>query len=237
MTATRLSTQSSLLVAQCSALSAQCSVPSTPLNNLGLATVIRLEFSKTGNRSRVQTIAAYSAAEQTNDTTELVRRSTQGDAAAFESLYRSHVGRVRALCLRVGGDPDRIDELTQDVFVRAWTKLGTFRGDSAFSTWLHRLAVNVVRERQRSDSRRRSRIEVRADLDDYTARLGMPAEDDIELEKAIATLPPRARRALVLHEIHGYRCREIAEMMGTATGTVQAHLHRARKMLKEMLTR
>lgn len=171
------------------------------------------------------------------DTEELVRRSQNGDSGAFELLYRSHVGRVNALCLRLCGDRERAGELTQDVFVRAWTKLKTFRGDAAFGTWLYRLAVNVVRESQRRDSRRNARIESKADLDQFRAAGKIAAEDDITLEQAIAELPPRARRALVLHEIHGYRCREIAEMTGSATGTIQAHLFRARKLLREYLSR
>lgn len=170
-------------------------------------------------------------------TADLVRRSQAGDSAAFEALYRSHVGRVYALCLRLTADSEKANELTKDVFVRTWTAIGSFRGESAFGTWLHRLAVNVVRQAQRTDSRRRARVETRGDLEDYMGSLYEDrSEERMDLEKAIATLPPRARNALVLHDIHGYRCREVAEMTGTAVGTIQAHLHRARKMLKEVLS-
>ena len=147
------------------------------------------------------------------------------------------MGRVHALCLRLSADPQAATELTQDVFVRAWTALGSFRGEAAFGTWLHRLAINVVRQSQRSESRRRKRVETREDLEEYaTAAYSDDAGDRMDLEKAIATLPPRARNALILHDIHGYRCREVAELTGTAVGTIQAHLHRARKMLREVLS-
>ena len=171
-------------------------------------------------------------------TDDLVRRSQAGDAEAFEGLYRAHVGRVHALCLRLTADPERATELTQDVFVRAWSALGSFRGEAAFGTWLHRLAVNVVRQSQRSDGRRRARVETRDDLEEYAgAFYEEHTEDRMDLERAIASLPPRARNALILHDIHGYRCREVAELTGTAVGTIQAHLHRARKMLKEVLSK
>ena len=171
-------------------------------------------------------------------TAELVRRSQAGDSVAFEALYRSHVGRVYGLCLRLTADPEQATELTQDVFVRTWTAIGSFRGEAAFGTWLHRLAVNVVRQAQRSDTRRRSKVEIRDDLEEYTEAFYEDRSGDrMDLEKAIASLPPRARNALVLHDIHGYRCREVAEMTGTAVGTIQAHLHRARKMLKEALSK
>ncbi|MEX2583091.1 MAG: RNA polymerase sigma factor [Gemmatimonadota bacterium] len=172
------------------------------------------------------------------ETAELVRRSQAGDTAAYEGLYRTHVGQVYALCLRLSADSQQATELTQDVFVKAWTGIGSFRGDAAFGTWLHRVAFNVVRERQRSDSRRRGRVEPRPELDDYPEPQSLVGhEDRIDLERAIAELPPRARHALVLHDIHGYRCREVAEITGTAVGTIQAHLHRARKLLKEKLHR
>jgi RNA polymerase sigma-70 factor, ECF subfamily len=171
-------------------------------------------------------------------TSELVARSQTGDAEAFEALYRAHVGRVHALCLRMMGDPEHAKELTQDVFVRAWQGLGSFRGEAAFGTWLHRLAINVVRDRQRSEFRRRARFQSGEDLESVGAVApGVAPDSRIDLERAIATLPPRARNALILHEIHGYKCREVAEMTQTAVGTVQVHLHRARKMLKQVLLR
>lgn len=184
----------------------------------------------------MHTINAETDRESADTTTALVRRSQAGDAEAFEALYRAHVGRVYALCLRLTSDTQQANELTQDVFVRTWSALGSFRGDAAFETWLHRLAINVVRQSQRTDTRRRARVESRDDLEEYAgAFYEEHTGDRMDLEKAIATLPPRAKNALVLHDIHGYRCREVAEMTGTAVGTIQAHLHRARKMLREVL--
>ncbi|MEX0912487.1 MAG: RNA polymerase sigma factor [Gemmatimonadota bacterium] len=169
-------------------------------------------------------------------TAELVRRSQAGDAAAFETLYREHCDRIYAVCLRLSGDSQQAAELTQDVFVRAWSALAGFRGEAAFGTWLHRIAFNVVRQSQRSEKRRHSRIEIREDVEPIGQPTREPDRGDmIDLERAIAQLPPRARNALVLHDIHGYRCREVAEITGTAVGTIQAHLHRARKLLKEIL--
>jgi RNA polymerase sigma-70 factor, ECF subfamily len=171
-------------------------------------------------------------------TADLVKRSQAGDEAAYEGLYRAHVGQIYALCLRLTGDSDKANELTQDVFVRAWTRIGSFRGEAAFGTWLHRVAFNIVRQSQRSDYRRRSRVDEGVDLDEHPdLSSSLEAEERIDLERAIAELPPRARNALVLHDIHGFRCREVAEITGTAVGTIQAHLHRARKLLKEKLGR
>lgn len=171
--------------------------------------------------------------------TELVARSQRGDAQAFRTLYDEHVGVVYALCTRLGGgDEAAASEQTQEVFVRAWRALGGFRGDASFSTWLHRITCNVVREAQRGDSRRRTRVvEIDADEADpgYAERRGLDEESRIDLERAIARLPEKARNALVLHDIHGYRCHEVAELTGTAVGTIQAHLHRARRLLRKFM--
>ena len=167
----------------------------------------------------------------------LVRRAQEGDAGAFEVLYRKLVGRIYALCLRMSRDGQRAEELTQDVFVRAWERLGSFRGESKFTTWLHRLAVNVVLQAGRTKGRRESREELVEDPGDYlkSVRVEFPATR-IDLERAIASLPEGARTVVVLRDIYGYKYDEIATMQGVALGTVKAQIHRARKMLKEMLT-
>jgi len=170
---------------------------------------------------------------------DVVERARRGDAAAFEAVYRAHVGRVHALCLRLAGDRDAAEEATQEVFVRAWQRLAGFEGRSALSTWLHRLAVNVVVDRQRAA---RSRpLDLRSGEDgEAVMRLASPSprpERTLDLERAIAALPERARLAFVLHDIEGYRHREIAEMTGTAEGTWKAQLHRARRLLREALGR
>lgn len=169
---------------------------------------------------------------------ELTRRAQAGDPAAFERLYRLHAGRIYALCLRMSGDPTRAEELTQDAFVRAWQKLGTFRGDAAFSSWLHRLAVNVVLMAQRSERRRRARV---LEVEDPESAASAGCNDEpgtrVDLERAIATLPPGARTAFVLHDIEGYGHAEIAKLTGLAVGTLKAQLHRARRLLREALDR
>ncbi|MEN8375123.1 MAG: sigma-70 family RNA polymerase sigma factor [Gemmatimonadota bacterium] len=176
------------------------------------------------------------AADRHGETSGLIERARAGDEAAFEALYRGNVGRVHGLCLRMVAEQAAAEELTQDVFVRAWEKLSLFRGDSAFSTWLHRLAVNVVLQHLRSQKRREARVT----LTDDVGRLAgstRPASTGakLDLERAMATLPEGARRVFVLHDIEGYKHAEIAEMTGTAVGTSKAQLHRARKLLKKVL--
>ena len=159
-----------------------------------------------------------------------------GDMAAFEELYRRNVGRVFALCLRMAGDAALAEELAQDVFVHAWEKLGTFRGDSAFSSWLHPLTVNVALTERRSWRRRTARVMTTDDLAPFEKPTRAPGpEAGLDLEKALATLPPGARSVFVLHDVVGYRHHEIAALTGVAEGTSKAQLHRARRMLREAL--
>lgn len=178
------------------------------------------------------------AAEDELSNEELVRRAQTGDRRAFEIVYRRLSGRIYALCLRMSADPGRAEELTQDAFVRAWERLETFRGDARFSTWLHRVAVNVVLQSRRTLGRRRDREELTDDLTRYErrARDAMPGTR-LDLEKAIAGLPDGAREVLVLRDVQGYKYREIAEMLGLAVGTVKAQIHRARRLVQEALER
>jgi RNA polymerase sigma-70 factor (ECF subfamily) len=170
---------------------------------------------------------------------ELVVRAQAGDMVAFEELYRSHVGRVYALCYRMAGDATLAEELAQDVFVRAWQRLGTFRGDSAFGSWLHPLTVNVALSERRARRRRTSRIMATDDPAAFEKPEPRPTgpEHGFDIEKALDTLPPGARAVFVLHDVEGYRHDEIAEMTGVATGTSKAQLHRARRLLREVLDR
>jgi RNA polymerase sigma-70 factor (ECF subfamily) len=165
-------------------------------------------------------------------------RAAAGDQEAFGRLYQAHVGRVFALCARMTADRALAEELTQDVFVRAWEKLPLFRGESAFGTWLHRLAVNVVLNRRESDGRRRSHHvdDDGAAIDAAPARPHAPG-DRMDLEQAIASLPPGARRIFVLHDVEGYRHEEIAQFFGITSGGSKAQLHRARLLLREALQR
>jgi RNA polymerase sigma-70 factor (ECF subfamily) len=171
-------------------------------------------------------------------TDELVRRAQAGDQTAFRDLYRQLAGRVYALCLRLTGDAGAAEERTQDVFVRAWDKLRSFRGESAFSSWLHRLAVNVVMTERRTTFRREQRV-VPVAAPDLLERGGGASMVglNIDLERAIAALPQGAREVFVLYDIEGYSHAEIADLTGIAEGTSKAQLFRARHLLRENLDR
>ncbi len=170
--------------------------------------------------------------------TDLVSLAQAGHVEAFERLYRENVGRVHAVCLRMTRDATQAEDLTQEAFIRAWRKLKSFRGDSAFSTWMHRLTVNLVLTHLRSEGRRASRVTITEDLESVDKTGVQPTmRERMDLEAAIAQLPDGARRVFVLYEIEGYRHDEIADMMGIASGTTKAQLHRARRMLREVLAR
>ncbi len=165
----------------------------------------------------------------------LVARAAAGDVQAFEELYRANVGRVYALCLRMSGDRHLAEELVQESFVRAWQKLPSFRGASAFSTWLHRVTVNVVLGHRRSaSSRARGSAPPEAAEPERAAATVSPGEA-IDLERAIGALPDRAREVFVLHDVEGFRHEEIARLTGIAVGTSKAQLHRARRILRKAL--
>jgi RNA polymerase sigma-70 factor, ECF subfamily len=173
----------------------------------------------------------------------VVDRARRGDVDAFEILYRTHSARVYALCLRLTGERGAAVELTQDVFIRAWEALPDFRGEASMTTWLHRIAVNAMLTTRRGDRRRSARIGLAEDDEDDARALasGSSAPRDvgaaIDLERAIAMLPPGARRAFVLHDVEGYSHEEIAELTGLASGTLRAQLHRARQLLMKALSR
>ena len=158
-----------------------------------------------------------------------------GDARAFERLYRENLPKVHSLVRRMTGGREA-DELTQDVFVRVWQKLGSFRGDAAFSTWLHRLAVNVVIERFRTETTRRNRHldgeEIFATLPAAPSRSGDLAMD---FDSALEKLPDGAREIFVLHDVEGYKHHEIATLLEISAGTSKAQLHRARMILRKHL--
>ncbi len=169
---------------------------------------------------------------------DLVARAQAGDQTAFRELYREHAGRVYALCLRLAGDARDAEERTQDVFVRLWEKLRSFRGDSAFSSWLHRLAVNVVLNERRTTGRRERRVMPTEDPEALERNRGNRTEGlSIDLERAIAELPDGAREVFVLYDIEGYGHGEIAALVGIAEGTSKAQLFRARRLLREKLER
>ena len=165
-----------------------------------------------------------------------VALASSGDQQAFERLYRQHVARIHSLVRRmVGGQEADADELVQDVFVRAWQRLSTFRGEAAFGTWLHRLAVNLVLNALKSAARGRKLFDDDAVLE-LPSRRATP-EIGMDLEDALGMLPRGARQIFVLHDVEGFRHEEIARMLDIATGTSKAQLHRARMLMRKHLER
>lgn len=167
--------------------------------------------------------------------------AASGDRKAFERLYRAHVNRVFSLCTRMCGSKVKGEELTQDVFVRAWEKLPQFRGDSQFSTWIHRVAVNIVLTERKNEARNRRRIvedePERGDTPLQKASITPGYGDRMDITAAMETLPPGAKQIFILHDIEGYKHEEIADMCGITAGGSKAQLHRARLLLREALTR
>ncbi len=166
-----------------------------------------------------------------------VTLAAAGDRAAFERVYRTHVGRVYSLCARMMGDRGLAEELTQDVFVRVWEKLPLFRGDSAFTTWLHRVAVNVILTRRKTVGIHEARVSNDEDADAFVATRSVSVGDQLDLEAAIAGLPAGARRIFVLHDVEGFTHEEIGEQLGITAGGSKAQLHRARSLLRVALSR
>jgi RNA polymerase sigma-70 factor (ECF subfamily) len=163
-----------------------------------------------------------------------VALAARGDASAFERLYRTHVARIHGLARRMLGSGEA-DEVTQDIFVRTWQKLGQFRGESAFGTWLHRLAVNVVIERRRSFAIQRERMSDDGAALDLVTSPPAPTDLAMDFDTAIDQLPAGAREILVLHDVEGYKHREIAALLGITTGTSKRQLHRARMLMRQHL--
>jgi RNA polymerase sigma-70 factor (ECF subfamily) len=162
--------------------------------------------------------------------------AARGDRRAFERLYRDNVARIHGLARRMIG-PEVADEVTQDVFVRAWDKLGSFRGDSQFGTWLYRLAVNLILSKRAQLATRRSREWMDEEvLDSLPARAARP-DLGLDFETAIQKLPEGARQIFVMHDIEGFRHEEIASMLGVTSGTSKAQLHRARMILRRVLNK
>ena len=179
----------------------------------------------------VSPVQSGPAAEPLSD----VARAAQGDVRAFEDVYRTHLPRVHSLVRRMTGGRDA-DELTQDVFVRIWQKLGTFRGDSSFTTWMHRLAVNVVIERFRTEQVRRARMHDGDAIFDMLPGRAETPDLGMDFEAALEKLPDGARQIFVLHDVEGYKHNEIAALLEISPGTSKAQLHRARMILRKHLT-
>jgi RNA polymerase sigma-70 factor, ECF subfamily len=177
--------------------------------------------------------------------TKTIRQAQQGDAAAFERIYRLHSRRVYALCLRMVGNPTEAEDLSQEAFLTVFRKIQTFRGDSAFSTWLHRLVFNVVLMHLRKKKFSGASLDEMTEPDEERAapsrEVGGPdllltgLIDRVNLQRAVEQLSPAHKLAFVLHYIQGYKHQEIAEMMNCSVAASKGHLHRARKRLRDIL--
>ncbi len=163
-----------------------------------------------------------------------VERAQQADTAAFEALYRMHVDRVYGLCLRMTGNVAEAEDCTQEAYIQAWNKLSKFRGDSAFSTWIHRIAVNTVLGRIRKSQREKDRIQAVTDISPVPETVGDSGNFE-DLQQAVDDLPTGARHVFVLHAVYGYSHDETGDMLGIATGTSKAQLHRAKRLLAQQL--
>lgn len=161
-----------------------------------------------------------------------VKRAQQGDKKAFEQLYLANVGKVNALCMRLCGQPELAEDMVQDSFIHAWQKIGSFRGESAFGSWMYRLTSNVVIGYLRSQSKWKM---VDYDVQQHESILGFSSMNSShpEIEKALSKLPDQARVVVILHEYLGYKHNEISKLTGMAVGTSKSHLHRAKGILKQ----
>ncbi len=176
---------------------------------------------------------------------DAIRLAQRGDAAAFEYLYRMHNRRVYSLCLRMVGNTAEAEDLAQEAFLQLFRKIQTFRGESAFSTWLHRLAVNVVLMKLRKKTLAETSLDEETEPDEETGGprrdIGGPDQlltgsiDRVNLQRAVEELPPGYRTVLVLHDVQGYEHNEIAEIMGCSIGNSKSQLHKARMRLRELL--
>ncbi len=183
--------------------------------------------------------------KQSNQLSEAaaIDRAKQGDAEAFEVLYNLHRRRVYSLCLRMTTNTAEAEDLTQEAFLQLFRKIGTFRGESAFSTWLHRMAVNVVLMQLRKKNLPIVPLEDTIETDDDTPKKDYGTEDNVlagsidrlRLQKAVDSLPVGYRTIFVLHDVEGYEHNEIAELVGCSIGNSKSQLHKARMKLRELL--
>ena len=172
---------------------------------------------------------------QQADDNDLVVLASQGDQQAFKQLYQRHHCRVYAMCFRLCHSASQAEEVTQNCFVRLWQKLPLFKGESLFTTWLHRLCVRQAINDLKAQQTFWQRFIPQHDVDENHPALSMPAKECHQLDKLIARLPQRTRIVFVLCAIEGYQHDEIAKLLNMAVGTSKAQYHRARQLLQEML--
>jgi len=217
-----------------------CASTVIPGTTLGAIRRIRSSGAATGPLARQRAPQPVTWTEA-----EAIRQAQVGNAAAFEFLYQLHGRRVYALCLRMVGNPADAEDLMQEAFLQLYRKIGTFRGESAFSTWLHRMTVNVVLMRLRKKTLPTDSLEETLEPDAENSGpkrdVGAPdlrlsgAVDRVNLERSIEKLPPGYRTVFVLHDVQGYEHNEIAGIMGCSVGNSKSQLHKARTRLRELL--
>lgn len=226
-------------------LSQKSTIWQTIEGELNRCTAGNIKVLKTGEKGPLRAQSTATAAESESesrpqvaelagDEARWVRQAQAADSGAFEKLYRAHVNKVYGLCLRMTGNPGEAEDCTQEAFIQAWNQLSRFRGDSAFGTWLHRVAVNTVLGRMRKARREQDRIRAVSDVVPQPESIGDNGELQ-DLEQAINELPSGARHVFVLNAVYGYSHGETGEMLGIAEGTSKAQLSRARRLLAQQL--
>ncbi len=193
-----------------------------------------MEALLTAASSDYSQVMVTTGTEIVADEAAWIRQAQRSDARAFEALYRLHIDKVYGLCLRMTGNVSEAEDCAQEAFIQAWNKLNKFRGDSAFATWLHRIAVNTVLGRIRKSKREQDRIQTVADTRPAPLETGDTGELR-DLVAAVDRLPEGARHVFVLNAVYGYTHDEAAGMLGIAAGTSKAQLHRARRLLAQQL--
>jgi RNA polymerase sigma-70 factor (ECF subfamily) len=173
---------------------------------------------------------------------DLAQASAQGDMKAFETIYERHHRRVYSLCLRMVANATEAEDLAQEVFIQLFRKIGSFRGESAFTTWLHRLTVNHVLMHFRKRGVRLEKTTEEGEIGEIQDYLQAASErpryvDRIALDKAISELPPGYRTVFVLHDVEGFEHEEVANLLGVSVGTSKSQLHKARMRLRELLNK
>ena len=170
---------------------------------------------------------------------KLINACKMGDPAAFKSLYDKYSGRVYALSLRMCGSDDIADDLTQEVFIKVWESISSFKGDSAFYSWLHRICINCFLMKLRTEKNYEKKISESLNNSKSSSLMTAYTNDDfsLDMEKAIQKLPSQAKLVFILFEVEGYKHKEISQMLNIEEGTSKAHLHKARKILREELVK
>ncbi len=198
------------------------------------AEIYQLETLNFAEAPLLGAVATVVTEQKAVDEQVWVERAQASDSRAFEALYRAHIGKIYALCLRMTGNPSEAEDCTQDAFIQAWNKLDKFRGESSFGTWMHKVAVNTVLGRMRKNRREQDRMRLVSESAQHNEAIGDTGEMQ-DLEQAISELPSGARHVFVLQAVYGYSHEETGEMLGIAAGTSKAQLHRARRLLAQQL--